>query len=128
MRRLRLVRLVLAIVGGVLTLLAAFAGGFLMALGNASCSGGHEVPPMPWPQAAYFPLLLTAAALALASGPVMHRLPRLGALLGVGAVALGAFAAVICVYDVGSVLRMWFLVTAPVLIAAVMGLADRPER
>jgi len=120
---MRGIRLALALVGGMVTLLAAIAGGLFMSMGWAERNQSNSAP-LPWPQAAYFPMLLAAAALALAAGPVMHWRPRLGALLGFAAVVLGAIATVLCTYAVRDVLREWFVVTAPVTIATLMGLVD----
>jgi hypothetical protein len=120
-------RLAVAIIGGVLTLLAAFAGGFFMALGNASDSGGDAPPPMPWPQSAYFPTLLVAAGLAIACAAVMYRWPRLAAVLGFCAIGLGVAANVVCTYDVGACVSEWLIVTLPLLCAAVLGLFGRGE-
>ena len=123
----------LALLGAILTLLGALAGGFFMGLGNASDSGGNPAPPMPWPQLAYFPGLLAAAGLAVAFALVMRRRPRLGALLGACAVLLGAGITAYCVYDVSAVLAEWFVVTSPVTVAAAMCLfvapaAKKPKR
>ena len=122
-------RLVLAILGGVLTLLAAFAGGFFMALGNASDSGGDDPPP---PCRGHsrptFQALLVAAGLAIACAFLMHRWPRMASLLGFGAVGLGVAANVICTYDVGACVSAWLVVTLPVVFAAVLGLFGNGTR
>jgi hypothetical protein len=110
----------LAVLGGVLALLAAAGGSFGLVLGYNAESQDLILPAMPWHLVQFFPLCFAGAALALAAGPVMRSRPRAGAYLGLAGVFLGVVSSLVAIAP--TFVPIWLAMTSPLTIAATLAL------